>query len=566
KDRFALAMSLNNLLASPGFEAWLEGEPLDIGKLLYTATGKPRISILSIAHLNDSERMFLVTLLLNEVLTWTRRQSGTTSLRAIVYMDEIFGYFPPVANPPSKKPLLTLLKQARAFGVGMVLATQNPVDLDYKGLANTGTWFIGRLQAERDKQRLIEGLEGAAGSTGGSFDRGAMEEMLAGLGKRVFLMNNVHESAPVLFESRWALSYLRGPLTRAQIKTLISARKSGGSSDTTEPLQAAFSASPQMRPAARASGAADTQRPVLPPDVPAAFLPVRGGDAEIVYYPMLMASAQIRFVDAKARIDHLEDSVFLTPIKDDSLPVQWEESTTTDLDPSELESTPVEGAGFAKLPAAAAKAKSYAAWQKDFVTWAYGHRQLQVFRCETLKACSQPNESEGSFRVRIQQSGREERDRAVEKLRQKYSTKIASLQDRLRKAQQAVQREREQSQSRAMETMVSVGTGVFGALFGRKRLSTAASGALRSAGRIRKESSDVGRAEENVESLAQQLDDLQAQVDSEIQSVQTQYEASSSLVEAVAIKPKKANINVRLFSLVWAPYRKEGGESKPAWE
>jgi len=191
KERFTLAMALNNLLASPGFEAWLQGVPLDVGQLLYTDKGKPRIAILSISHLSDAERMFFVSLLLNQTLSWVRAQSGTTSLRAILYMDEIFGYFPPVANPPSKKPLLTLLKQARAFGLGVVLATQNPVDLDYKGLANTGTWFIGRLQTERDKARVMEGLEGATAQAGGRFDRAKMEEILAGLGKRVFLMNNV---------------------------------------------------------------------------------------------------------------------------------------------------------------------------------------------------------------------------------------------------------------------------------------------------------------------------------------------------------------------------------------
>ena len=214
-------MALNNLLASPGFEAWLAGDPLDIGKFLWTEAGKPRVSIFSIAHLNDSERMFFVSLLLNQTLSWVRTQPGTSSLRAILYMDEIFGYFPPVANPPSKQPLLTLLKQARAFGLGVVLATQNPVDLDYKGLANTGTWFLGRLQTERDKARVLEGLEGA----GSNFDRGQMDKMLAGLGKRVFLMNNVHEKQPVLFETRWTLSYLRGPLARPEIQKLMHGRQ-----------------------------------------------------------------------------------------------------------------------------------------------------------------------------------------------------------------------------------------------------------------------------------------------------------------------------------------------------
>lgn len=567
KERFELAMALNNLLASPGFGSWLEGEPLDISKLLYTAEGKPRISILSIAHLGDQERMFVVTLLLNEVLTWTRAQSGTSSLRAILYMDEIFGYFPPTANPPSKRPLLTLLKQARAFGVGVVLATQNPVDLDYKGLANTGTWFIGRLQTERDKQRLLEGLEGASGSTGASFDRSRMEQILAGLGKRVFLMNNVHETAPVVFESRWALSYLRGPLTRSQIKKLTALRTPGnGNVASSVAVPAGAAATSAERAVQSRSRPAAGQRPVLPPEIPCAFLPLRGTSESVTYVPMVLASAQIRFVDAKAKIDHAEDTIFLTPVKDDSLPVQWEESVTTAFDPSGLETEPADGAAFASLPSAASKPKSYAAWQKDFVTWVYGSRTLQVFRSEVLKVCSQPNEPEGAFRARLNLNVREERDRAVEKLRQKYGSKIATLQDRLRKAQQALQREREQAQGQTMDTVLSVGAGIFGALLGRKKLGTAAGGALRSAGRTRKEASDVGRAEENVEALAQQLDELQSQFDSEVTQVQAEYDVSSVTLEAVAIKPKKTNINVRIFTLVWAPYRTEGGQTQPAWE
>src|SRR4051794_1958109 len=231
-DRFELAMSLNHLLASPSFASWMEGEALDVPKFLHTESGKPRLSIFSIAHLSDAERMFFVSLLLNQVLGWMRTQSGTSSLRAILYMDEIFGYFPPVANPPSKLPLLTLLKQGRAFGLGVVLATQNPVDLDYKGLANTGTWFIGRLQTERDKARVLEGLEGIAAGTGQKFDKQGMEQLLAGLDKRIFLMNNVHDDAPELFETRWALSYLRGPLTRAQIKLLMDPLKATAATPT----------------------------------------------------------------------------------------------------------------------------------------------------------------------------------------------------------------------------------------------------------------------------------------------------------------------------------------------
>ena len=227
KDRFGLVMALNNLLAAPGFAAWMEGEALDIGQMLHTPSGKPRVCIFSIAHLSDAERMFFVSLLLTQVLGWMRSQSGTTSLRALLYMDEIFGYFPPVANPPSKLPLLTLLKQARAFGLGVVLATQNPVDLDYKGLSNAGTWFLGRLQTERDKARVLEGLEGAAATAGSGFNRQRMEQILAGLGPRIFLMNNTHDDAPEVFQTRWAMSYLRGPMTRNQIKTLMDPYKAG---------------------------------------------------------------------------------------------------------------------------------------------------------------------------------------------------------------------------------------------------------------------------------------------------------------------------------------------------
>ena len=208
--------------------------------------------------------MFFVSLLLNQVLGWMRMQSGTTSLRALLYMDEIFGYFPPVANPPSKQPLLTLLKQARAFGLGVVLATQNPVDLDYKGLANAGTWFIGRLQTERDRSRVLDGLEGAAGT---GFDRQRIEGVLAQLGNRVFFMNNVHEDAPVVFETRWVMSYLRGPLTRNQIRTLMAPRVRASRG---------FARGRSRRARAGIRSANTAPRPVLPPEVAQYFVPPRG--------------------------------------------------------------------------------------------------------------------------------------------------------------------------------------------------------------------------------------------------------------------------------------------------
>jgi hypothetical protein len=550
KDRFSLAMSLNNLLASPGFEAWLEGDALDIGRLLHTPEGKPRVSIFSIAHLSDAERMFFVSLLLNQTVSWMRTQSGTTSLRAIVYMDEIFGFFPPVANPPSKLPLLTLLKQARAFGVGVVLATQNPVDLDYKGLSNAGTWFIGRLQTERDKMRMLDGLEGASAGAGARFDRARTEEILAGLGNRVFLLNNVHEDAPEIFETRWALSYLRGPLTRGQIKELMRARKAGAAaaSDAAQPAPARPSAAPVTEASVR---------PVLPPDIPEYFLPARGGAGTLVYRPVLLGAAQVRFVDAKAGVDVSRDVTVAAPLRDQPVAVDWSEACPIDCGMDELERNAEEIAKFVPLPPAAAKAKNYAAWNKEFTGWLFANEKVELFYCTELKLTSAAGESEGDFRVRLAEAVRETRDQAVEKLRQKYAPKIATLQGRIRRAEQVVQRESEQAQEQKVNTMLSVGTSLLGALFGRKVLSTATLGrattAARSVGRSRRESQDVARASENLEAMKQQLADLDAAFRAETEALAARIDATTAKLETTSVRPKRTNIAVRLVALAWSP-------------
>ena len=575
--RFELAMRLNNLLAAPSFAGWMDGEPLDIGQILHTPQGKPRIAIFSIAHLDDAQRMFFVSLLLNQVLGWMRTQSGTTSLRAILYMDEIFGYFPPVANPPSKQPLLTLLKQGRAFGLGVVLATQNPVDLDYKGLSNTGTWFIGRLQTERDKARVLEGLEGAAAGTGQKFDRQEMEQILAGLGNRIFMLNNTHEDAPEVFESRWAMSYLRGPLTRVQIKQLMDSAKGESAASQVSTPFAVTPTAPTATMAATAAAPAPASspksaRPLLPPEVQQFFIPLRStsqSGAKLVYLPMLFGSAEVNYTSAKTE-DVTEQVNLLASIADGAVAVDWGQAKELEMPSQDLETNPESEAHFADVPAAATKAKSYDTWKKDLANWIYRNRRAELFESSSLKVSSNPGESERDFRVRLQQLAREQRDTAVEKLRQKYAPKIAQLEERKRRAEQAVARETEQAKGQKLQTAISFGATILSSFLGRKSVSLGTLGrattAARGVGRSMKEAEDVDRAEGTVNSISQQLMDLDAQFKSDTQQLESSFDPQSESLESISLKPTKSNIAIKLVTFVWAPHvQSADGQTKPAW-
>jgi hypothetical protein len=554
KDRLGLAMAINNLLASPGFATWMKGEPLDAQRLLYTPEGKPRLSIISIGHLSDTERMFIVTLVLNEVISWMRNQSGTSSLRAILYMDEIFGYFPPTANPPSKIPMLTLLKQARAFGLGCVLATQNPVDLDYKGLANCGTWLIGRLQTERDKARVIEGLESALAGTG-SMDRSTLDKLMSALTQRVFLMRNVHQDAPYLMKSRWALSFLRGPLTGPEI-TRVMAGKRGAAAPASTPT-----AAPSAAPAATSAAAPVTARPAIPGDVTEYFLEGRSGQPAAEYRPMVMGLAKLHFVDAKLGLDQWDTTAWLAPLGDDGKSVDWAAGSAHPDLKARLSKSPATGAAFADLPGAAMRAANYAAWGKTLTSHLYEQARAEVFFCDAIKLGSAPGEDEAQFRMRLAQSLREKRDEAVEALRRKVAPKLATLQDRVARAEDKVQREQAQLSQQKMNTAVSVGAGILGALFGRKAVSVGtigrASSAARSASRIGRESQDVARADESLEVVRQRLADLQAESESEIAALAASFEGEAVALREVSVTPRKSDISVGQVALVWAPFRKD---------
>lgn len=569
KERNELAMTLNNLLASPSFSNWMMGEAIDIKRMLHTPEGKPCVSIVSIAHLTDKERMFFVTILLNEVLSWMRTQAGTSSLRAILYMDEVYGYFPPTANPPSKRPMLTLLKQARAFGLGCVLATQNPVDLDYKGLSNAGTWFLGRLQTERDKARVIEGLEGASSQAGTTFDRGEMERTLAGLGNRVFLMNNVHDDHPTVFETRWAMSYLRGPLTRDQLQRITE-------SDPNYDPDAIAAAN--VRPGMKKAGgkpvvAQVSQQDLVPADVDQYFVAAnaRVGDGDrLVYRPMLIAEGRLHYVRATYKVDKWMEKRFLASVDGGEMPDEVWDNAELLIEALDMDRRADSAATFAELPIDMQKTKNYKTWSKEFKEFLYRKQSLTVYKCGDLKQYSDPGEELGDFKVRLEQSVSEKRDEAKEKLTRKYASKFSTLRDRIRRAEDKVEVEEEQYKQSRVTGMLSVGTTLMGALFGRKTLSVSnarrAGTSMRAFGRTSKEKSDIDRAKDNLEDVMQKFEDLEDQFNQDVDELSEKLSIDNMEFEELSVPPRKSDISIEQFGVCWMPFVVDGsGIAEPAY-
>ncbi len=558
KKRGELAMKLNNLIASPSFASWLEGVPLDIQKMLYTGDGKPRVSICSIAHLSDAQRMFFVSLLLTQLLGWMRSQSGTTSLRAIFYMDEIFGYLPPTAMPPSKKPMMILLKQARAFGLGMLLATQNPVDLDYKALSNIGTWWIGRLQTERDKARLLDGLEGAASSQNAKFDRDDMDKMMSGLGNRVFLMNNVHEDHPVVLQVRWCMSYLPGPLSRNQIKKLMDPKRAQfetGSCASSTKKKTEVEDDGFTPPGAERNNemtAGDSIRPQLPDGAEEYFMPATGG--RVNYQPALLRSATVLYLDEKKKINSRATVTVANAIDSANAKVDWDEfvDVPRDIDLSKLDNEPADGASFGELPAAAQKAATYVKIVKDFPDWVYANVQAEIFCAPLLGAYSNVGETEGDFRARVTQTAREQRDKAVEDLRAKLGKQAKSIQDDLVRANTKLQSQKAASSSATLSTVAQFGVGLLGAFLGRKS-SVVTATAINKAGSAYKDSQQANVTAGQVEDLKNQLKALDQQFDEESKIIGEQFNPGNIILESTKLQPQKKNITAGAVGILWIP-------------
>lgn len=543
RDRTRLAMALNNLLAAPSFEAWTRGAPLDIQELLYEPDGKPRVAVVTLSHLSDAEREFFMTLLLSEVVAWTRSQSGTSSLRALVYIDELFGFLPPVAEPPTKKPLLTLLKQARAFGVGLALSTQNPVDLDYKALSNAGTWFIGRLQTERDKRRLIDGLKGASGAS----DSQALEAMISALPKRTFLMNSVHQKQPVAFQTRWVMSYLAGPLSRDQIRRLSQGNGEAVAADV--PVSAAASVGSAL-------GDLSVAPPALPRHLPVAYLPAHGGSEGVTYFPLVLAAADVHYSSKSHGIEQTERVVRLVELQEGPVAVSWVEGESVALDIASLSERAPAGGSYAALPQVALDERAMKGWGDDFVRWARSDGALTLWRHAASKLVSRPGEEEREFRLRCSMAAREGRDADVAKVRQKYASKVATSERRVMTAQQAVGREQQQLQHRAIDTASSI----FGAILGRGSRSTAITGAIRKASSGTKDLGDVQRANEKLRAAQAEHAALLAELESAITAAQaTGVHAEDLQLETVTIRPSSRDVALRFLGLAWVPHRQVDG-------
>jgi len=597
KERFELAVSLNNIIAAPSFGAWLQGEALDVGSLLYTPEGKPRHSIFYIAHLSDPERMFFVTLLLEQIISWVRKQSGTTSLRALLYFDELFGFFPPVANPPSKQPLLRLLKQARAFGLGVLLTTQNPVDVDYKGLSNAGTWFIGKLQTEQDKARLLDGLQSVSAAAGSAMDRAQLDRIISGLASRVFLLHNVHEEQPVIFQTRWAMSYLRGPLTRPQVRQLMAEVKA-------EAPPAAAPALERGRPEAAAAPAAGVATvepsgysrtvPALPPDLPQALLPVQissgaavakledelghrveAVEATVVYEPRLLALGNVHFVDRKRRVSESRKVGLLVQPQDLGTFVRWQDAAPTDLDPGQLANRPEPDALFATIPGELSTSSKLKDLHRDFSDYLYREQVLELYHNVELQLYSRPGESERDFRIRAQQVAREKRDEEVEKLRKKYQRQLDQLQTRLGREERELSEDQAKYEGRKREELLSAGETVVGMLgvFGRRR-TTGLSRAATKRRLTEQARADIEESEAEIDRLQQEIEDMRRMMQDEAEAIGQRWTATVDQVETYGIKPRRQDVEVEVVALAWAPYWEIGHpaasgkmshERVPAW-
>jgi len=524
--RFKLATKFNALLASPSFTLWMQGENLDIQKLLYDENGKAKVSIFSIAHLNDEERMFFVTLLLNKYIAWMRRQSGSSRLRTILYMDEIYGFFPPTKNPPSKEPMLLLLKQARAFGIGVVLSTQNPVDLDYKGLSNIGTWFIGRLQTMQDIDRVIDGLGGQIGSR---FEKGEIKNLLANLQKRTFFLKSAHLEDIRLFGTRWVLSYLKGPLKKGEIASLMAPYK----------VQMAETAVP-----ARQKPSTQKTYQHIDASIPQFFEPDPVGSND--FFSTLGAKATVHFFSQRRGIDEERTILLSLPVDERMQRVDWEEAEEDEIDFENFPHIAPKEAHFSSLPSFILEDKGLRKSIRELKEYLYQTQAITLWRSTSPKLESQVGESRADFIVRLDDMLQEKKEEEIEKLKERYSKKEKVLLERLERARARVAKEEADSTS----SLIEAGISVLGALFGKTSV-TKIGRAVNKSGKILKERGEMSRAQERVAAIEEDLEMLADEFDEKIDTLSEKYNVENCEITEFKIKPRKTDIDVESCAIVW---------------
>jgi hypothetical protein len=575
KDRMALAMKLNGLLASPSFAAWLEGAPLDVGQML-TGGDKTKAAIVYLSHLSDAERMFVVTLLFSKVVSWFRAQPGTSDLRALIYMDEVFGYVPPTAEPPSKKPILTILKQARAHGVGLLLSTQNPVDLDYKAMSNASTWMVGRLQTENDKKRILEGIDSATGDV----DVATVDKQISDLEKRQFVMASAKASEPKLFATRFAMSYLAGPLTRERVSSLMAAKR-----ETMEPAPAAATAAGGEAPAAAATGVATAEPAIeMAPAMPAAppanaaepgidAVPIQPQVADGVqsvfldpaapwaaevgvdpaathYQPAAAAMVNLLYDDTKMAVNHQE--VFEAVVFPLGPVLTPESIREVDHDVRDFKTDTPASATYA-LPDVKLDTKTYwANLGKDLSNHLVGARKVTVFKNEALKLFSRPGETREDFEARVSAAAEQAVDDAIAKLRDKHATRLDRAQAALAKAENRVSDLEATAGSKQTEELMSGAGDLLGMLFGKGKRSIPIGQAARrrsasSEAKVRAENARVALADEQAD-----LEQLKADLEDAVADLEDEFEAKME-IEEIEIPLEKTDVRVAELKLVWIP-------------
>ena len=571
-DRFSLAMLLNNLLAAPTFEAWREGAPLDIESFLWTEDGKPRHSIFYLAHLPESERMFFVTILLASLEAWMRKQSGSSSLRTLLYFDEVLGFLPPVSKPPSKPLMIRLLKQARAFGLGLLLTTQNPIDLDYKALSNAGTWFIGKLQTEQDKGRVLDGLESiTVGSSG--LNRSKVDKLISSLDKRDFLLHNVHEDEPEVFYTRWAMAYLGGPITRTKLSDLnkmVGAKLPAASqTERTAPgLQAEATPVGQTRgkPAAVgvsavrpriAAGYADV---LLPNNLTAsdalkqANLKADAADLDgLSYRPVLIAQAMIRYLDRTHNIDHEKTFTALIPDPDRRGMIRWQEHVSPPIKLENLDDVALKGSSFGKLEEPLSDKAILKSMQADFLDFIYHDAPLALLSNPELDLVAEPGVTSAQFREMCAEAARDKLAEETDVLQEKYEKKIETLKDKLSKEERELAEDEDELSSRKMEELATHAENVLG-LFSGSRSRRRVSSSLTKRRMTTKAKADVEESHAVIEEYRKDLIALEAELSGELDELEERWAKIATAVEEYKLTPYKKDIHIDLFGVAWMPF------------